>query len=138
MFPRIPNQRVHLGAFLAVACTALAACSSLPRPDQQVALSRYAVNRAVDADATQYAPLEMKAAQDKLVQMERALGAMQYAEAEKLAQLAEADANLAEQKAIAVRETEALKQARDGIDVLKKEMLDAPSSPTAPTSPAAQ
>ncbi|MDU9414394.1 DUF4398 domain-containing protein [Pseudomonas sp. zfem005] len=138
MFPRIPYQRARLGALLAAACTALAACSSLPSPDQQVSMSRDAVSRAVAAEATQYAPLEMKAAQDKLFLMERALGAMKYAEAEKLAQLAEADANLAEQKAIAVRETEALKQARDGIDVLKKEMLEAPSSPTAPTSPAAK
>lgn len=52
----------------------LAGCAGVPVPTEQVELTRNAVSRAVTADATQYAPAEMKAAQDKLYAVERALG----------------------------------------------------------------
>ena len=108
---------------------ALSACSSVPLPEDQVQLSKNAVSRAEAADATQYAPLEMKSAQDKLFRMERALGEKDYSLARVLAQQAEADANLAERKAQAQKMQQALESAREGIKVLKQEMLQAPDAP---------
>ena len=49
------------GTLLAIA-GALSACASAPAPDDQILLSKNAVNRAVAAEAMQYAPMEMKVA----------------------------------------------------------------------------
>lgn len=135
MLAHISSPRVYVYALLLAACGAAAGCATVVSPDQQVSMSRDAVSRAVAAQAPQYAPLEMKKAQDKLSVMERAMGEMNYVKARLLAEQVEADAHLAEAKAQAVKQSQVLKQARDGINVLKKEMLEAPSPKTATTNP---
>jgi len=122
-----------MSGLLALVLGSLSACSSVPMPEEQVQLSKNAVNRAVSADATQYAPMEMKNAQDKLFEMERALGEKKYQQARLIAQQAEADAILAERKAQANKVQQTLSSARQGIEVLRQEMLQAPDAPkTAP------
>ncbi|WP_241192858.1 DUF4398 domain-containing protein [Pseudomonas chlororaphis] len=101
-------------------------------------MSRSAVNRAVSAEATQYAPLEMKSAQDKLFLMERALGERDYPQARVLAEQIEVDANLAERKARAAKWQQQLQSSRDGIQVLKSEMLQAPDTGFGPSTSNAQ
>ncbi|CAI8916293.1 DUF4398 domain-containing protein [Pseudomonas zeae] len=123
--PRMSSRARLAVCGLAVAA-ALSACASAPLPEQQISLSKDAVNRAVSAEATQYAPLEMKAAQDKMFQMERALGEKNYPQAKLLAEQIEADANLAERKSRAVKWQKQLADARNGIEVLKQEMLQDP------------
>ncbi|WPN65655.1 DUF4398 domain-containing protein [Pseudomonas sp. P9_35] len=123
-------RRALRGTFLASALVTIGACAELPLPDQQMSMSRDAVNRAVSAEATQYAPLEMKSAQDKLFQMERAAGERNAVAARLLAEQAEVDANLAERKAYAAKQAQLLKQSKNGIQVLKKEMLENPDSVT--------
>ena len=120
------SSRARLSVGTLVVAATLSACASAPIPDQQVSLSRDAVNRAVSAEATQYAPLEMQAAQDKMFLMERALGEKDYPQARLLAEQIEADANLAERKARAVKWQKQLADARSGIQVLKQEMLQDP------------
>ena len=119
-------SRARLSVSVVVVAAALSACASAPIPEQQISLSKEAVNRAVSADATQYAPLEMKAAQDKMFLMERTLGEKNYPQAKLLAEQIEADANLAERKARAVKWQKQLTDARSGIQVLKQEMLQDP------------
>ncbi|AXM98827.1 DUF4398 domain-containing protein [Pseudomonas plecoglossicida] len=106
----------------------LGGCARAVMPSEQIELTRSAVNRAVSADATHYAPLEMRAAQDKLSAMDRALGLQDLKQARRLAELAEADARLAERKALALKNQEQLEIARKGIEVLRQEMLEAPDS----------
>lgn len=106
----------------------LAGCAGVPAPTDQVELTRNAVSRAVTADATQYAPAEMKSAQDKLYAVERALGEKNFAAARTLAEQAEADANLAERKARAAKAQQQLHNAQQGIEVLKQEMLQSPDT----------
>ncbi|MFJ4247044.1 DUF4398 domain-containing protein [Pseudomonas sp. NPDC089741] len=120
------SSRARQSACLLIMAGALSACASAPIPEQQISLSKDAVNRAVAAEATQYAPLEMKAAQDKMFQMERALGEKNYPQAKVLAEQIEADANLAERKSRAVKWQKQLTDARSGIQVLKQEMLQDP------------
>ncbi|MFJ2485598.1 DUF4398 domain-containing protein [Pseudomonas sp. NPDC087639] len=120
------SSRARLSVSVLVVAAALSACASAPIPEQQISLSKDAVNRAVSADATQYAPLEMKAAQDKMFLMERALGETNYPQAKVLAEQIEADANLAERKSRAVKWQKQLSDARSGIQVLKQEMLQDP------------
>lgn len=121
-------SRVRLSLSGLVVAATLSACASTPVPEQQITLSRDAVNRAVSAEATQYAPLEMKAAQDKMFLMERAMGERDYVQARTLAEQIEADANLAERKARAVKWQKQLVDARSGIQVLKQEMLQDPAT----------
>lgn len=118
---------------LAVAAVllALGGCASAVAPNEQIELTRSAVNRAVSADATQYAPVEMRAAQDKLSAMDRALGEKDLKTVRSLAEQAEADARLAERKAQARKTSEQLLDARKGIEVLKQEMLEAPDTTSA-------
>ncbi|WLI10906.1 MULTISPECIES: DUF4398 domain-containing protein [Pseudomonas] len=128
--------RARVSACLLIMTGALSACASAPIPEQQISLSRDALNRAVAAEATQYAPLEMKSAQDKTLLMERALGEKNYAQATTLAEQIEADANLAERKARALKWQRQLTDARNGIQVLKQEMLQDPATSFNPPSSA--
>ncbi|MEB0042417.1 MULTISPECIES: DUF4398 domain-containing protein [unclassified Pseudomonas] len=120
-------NRARVSALL-LAVGTLAACASAPLPEEQIALSKSAVNRAVSAEATQYAPLEMKSAQDKLLLLERAMGERDAAQSRLLAEQVEVDANLAERKAHAVKWQQQLEASRNGIQVLKQEMLQAPDA----------
>ncbi|MGE8438815.1 MAG: DUF4398 domain-containing protein [Pseudomonas palmensis] len=113
----------------------LAGCAGVPVPTEQVELTRNAVSRAVTADATQYAPAEMKAAQDKLYAVERALGERNLVAARTLAEQAEADASLAERKARAAKAQQQLRSAQQGIEVLKQEMLQSPDAITPTITP---
>lgn len=116
---------------VAAVLLALGGCASAVAPNEQIELTRSAVNRAVSADATQYAPVEMRAAQDKLSAMDRALGEKDLQTVRSLAEQAEADARLAERKAQARKTSEQLLDARKGIEVLKQEMLEAPDTTSA-------
>ncbi|MFJ2986051.1 MULTISPECIES: DUF4398 domain-containing protein [unclassified Pseudomonas] len=109
----------------------MSGCASVTVPNEQIELARSAVNRAVAAEATQYAPVEMRAAQDKMSALDRALGEKKFEQARTLAEGARADARVAERKAQALKAKEQLEAARKGIEVLKQEILDAPDSPTA-------
>ncbi|MFJ4349061.1 DUF4398 domain-containing protein [Pseudomonas sp. NPDC089401] len=109
----------------------MSGCASVTVPNEQIELARSAVNRAVAAEATQYAPVEMRAAQDKMSAMDRAMGEKKFEQVRTLAEGARADARVAERKAQALRAKEQLATARKGIEVLKQEILDAPDSPTA-------
>ncbi|CDF92584.1 MULTISPECIES: DUF4398 domain-containing protein [unclassified Pseudomonas] len=127
-------SRAGFAGLIIVMATVLGGCSSAPMPNEQIALSTDAVNRAVAAGATQYAPLEMKTAQDKVFEMQRAIGEKKYVEAKALAEQIEADASLAERKARTVKTQKDLEAAKQGIQVLKNEMLNAPNSGINPTS----
>ena len=116
---------------VAAVLLALGGCASAVAHNEQIELTRSAVNRAVSADATQYAPVEMRAAQDKLSAMDRALGEKDLKTVRSLAEQAEADARLAERTAQARKTSEQLLDARKGIEVLKQEMLEAPDTTSA-------
>ncbi len=106
---------------VAAVLLALGGCASAVAPNEQIELTRSAVNRAVSADATQYAPVEMRAAQDKLSAMDRALGEKDLKTVR----------SLAERKAQARKTSEQVLDARKGIEVLKQEMLEAPDTTSA-------
>jgi hypothetical protein len=116
------NQPLPLAILVLAGSLALASCSSLPPPTEQMAVARSAVNSAVSADATEFAPVEMRAAQDKLGGAEKAMVAEEYLTARNLAEEAEVDARLAERKARAAKVQGAVENAQEGIRVLREEM----------------
>nr|WP_206617365.1 DUF4398 domain-containing protein [Pseudomonas alkylphenolica] len=98
----------------------LAGCAGNP-PTEQYAVSQSAVNSAVSAGGTEFAAVEMKAAQDKLKQAEIAMHDKQYDDAKRLAEQAEWDARVAERKAQAAKAEKAVQDAHQGVQDLREE-----------------
>ena len=98
----------------------LAGCAGNP-PTEQYAVTQSAVNNAVSAGGTEYAPVEMKAAQDKLKQAELAMHDKNYKDAKRLAEQAEWDARVAERKAQAAKAEKAAQDAQKAVQQLRQE-----------------
>jgi hypothetical protein len=120
-----PEQDGHCIRYAALsglaALTLLTACASVPPPREELAVSKAAVERASSAAATE-APVELAMARDKLERANLAMKKKDYVDAKRLAEQAEADANLAEAKARSMRAAGALHEVRDGIRMLRDEM----------------
>jgi hypothetical protein len=99
----------------------LGACASVPPPREQLAVSKAALERA-SGPAAADAPVELAMARDKLERANLAMGKKEYVDARRLAEQAEADADLAEAKARSARSALALQEVRDGIRMLREEM----------------
>ena len=99
----------------------LGACASTPPPAEQLAVGRAAVERA-NANAGAEAPVELAAARDKIALANTAYAQRDYALARRLAEEAEADAQLAEARARSARSSKALTEVREGIRQLREEI----------------
>lgn len=82
-----------LGAALALGA---AGCASTPIPNEKIAVARASVQRAEQAGAVEYAPVQMQAARDKLARAEKAIADRDAQPATQLAEQANVDAQLAE------------------------------------------
>ncbi|WP_120993918.1 DUF4398 domain-containing protein [Stutzerimonas urumqiensis] len=109
-------------AALAFGGLLLAGCAGNP-PNEQFAVTESAVRGAVSAGATEYAPVEMRAAQEKWREAELAMQKEDYEKARRLAEQAEWDARVAERKAQAEKAQAAVEQARETIEELRQESL---------------
>ncbi|GAB6408239.1 DUF4398 domain-containing protein [Pseudomonas sp. MHK4] len=98
----------------------LAGCAGNP-PSEQFAVTESAVNDAVSAGGTEFAAVEMKAAQDKLKQAEIAMHDKKYDQARTLAEQAEWDARVAERKAQAMKAEQTVKDSQKGVQELRQE-----------------
>jgi hypothetical protein len=111
-------------ALAAMGCAAVvvAGCASIPPPTEQMAVSKLAIANAVSAGGSEYAAVEMRAAQEKMDRANRAMAAEDYENARRLAAEAQADARLAEKKAQAAKAEKAASVTQDDIRVLREEM----------------
>ncbi len=107
---------------IGVAAVIMAGCASLPRPTEQIAVSNAAITNAVRAGGVEYAPVEMKSAQDKMVLANRAMEKEDYENARWLAEEAQADARLAEKTAQSAKAQRAAVALSDDIRVLREEI----------------
>lgn len=119
-----PLSRFQLPKLAAVALGGLllVGCAGNP-PNEQFAVTESAVRSAMSAGATQYAPVDMRAAQEKWKQAELAMQKENYDEARRLAQQAEWDARVAERKAQAAKAQKAVEDAQKGIQELREESM---------------
>lgn len=120
---KTPNTSRHgmtLAALVLGSSLVLAGCAGNP-PSEQYAVTQSAVNSAISAGGTEFAAVEMKAAQDKLKQAELAMHEKEYDKARRLAEQAEWDARVAERKAQAAKAEQALQDARQGVQDLREE-----------------
>ncbi|OPA92464.1 chromosome partitioning protein ParA [Pseudomonas fluorescens] len=98
----------------------LAGCAGNP-PTEQYAVTQSAVNSAVSAGGTEYAPVEMKSAQDKFKEAEIAMHDKNYDKARQLSEQAEWDARVAERKSQAAKADQAVKDSQKAVQELRQE-----------------
>lgn len=116
------NNRLVAGAMLA-ALLALGGCASQKAPaTADVAVSRNAVQNAVQAGAAELAPAEITAARAKMMRANEALAAKDYKLARELAMQAQADAQLAQSKANSAKATAASDALNEDLRVLRQEV----------------
>jgi hypothetical protein len=111
----------------ATSCTAiaigLAACASMPIPNEKIAVARASVQRAEQAGAPELAPVEMAIARDKLVRAERAAADRAAEPANRLAEQANVDARLAEATAEQQRSRMAAIEFEASMQALRSESM---------------
>ena len=118
-FPGHPWYRM-IGAIGCIAV--LGGCASVAAPTEQMAVSRSALDNAVSAGGSEYAPVEMRIAQEKMDRASRAMAKEDYQDARHLAEEAQADARLAEKKAQAAKARKAASVVQEDARVLGDEL----------------
>jgi hypothetical protein len=119
----LSNGRWHQ-ALLAMGCAVIftAGCASTPPPTEQMAVSNSAIANAMSAGGSEYAPVEMRIAQEKMDRASRAMAREDYEVARSLAAEAQADARLAEKKAESAKARKAAVVMQEDIRVLREEI----------------
>ena len=117
------NPKYALMALCGAALILSVGCSSLKTPaTADVAVSRAAVDNAAGAGGTQFAPMEMAAAREKMARANKAMADKDYKLAMDLAAQAQADAKLAQSKANSTKAQAAADALQDDINVLRSEL----------------
>jgi len=116
------HPRKLVGASAIAMILTIAGCASTPVPTDEIALSKTAVQSAIDSGGAEFAPVELKTAQDKLAAAESAVDEKENLKALHLAQSAEVEAKLAQNKSLAGKAEKSLKESRDGQRVLQEEI----------------
>ena len=109
-------------AVIGCAAVVIAGCASVPPPTEQMAVSKSAITHAARAGGGEYAPVEMRSAQDKMERASQAMVKEDYENARWLAEEAQADARLAEKKAESAKARKAAVVMQDDIRVLREEI----------------
>lgn len=113
-----PSKIMLIGATLS-----LASCASKPPvPNEQLAVSKAAIEQAQRAQANEYAPVELRQAQDKLSQAQAAVQREDYDLAKRLAEQAEVDARHAETKSHSTKARNAVAEINESIQALREEL----------------
>ena len=114
---------IRVSAVVALAVTLTACGSKAPRPVSELALADSALKNAETSGAREYAPIELRIAREKKEAADAAMADEKYAKARKLTMEAHADADLARAKSDAEKSRLALKEAKDNIEMLRKEAI---------------
>ena len=113
---KLPFPIAFAGVLLA------AGCASTPAPNADMAVSVAAVAHATAAGAPELAPQEMRLAREKLERAQLAMGSRDYDTARMLARESQADAQLAESKAEAIKAAKAADESQQAGRALREEM----------------
>ena len=98
------------------------ACAPAQPPVASLSRAELAVQQASESDVSQYAPLELQAARERLADARRALDAREYERARLLAEQALADAHLAEARAEVESSRQTARDLRLTIEALRDEV----------------
>lgn len=114
-----------VSAGVLVLSTVLAGCASTPVPTSEIAVSKTALESAMSAGGAEFAPVELKMAQDKLARAEKLVADKdndRYEEARRLAIEASVDAKAAETRALTAKSEKSLQESQEGRRALQEEM----------------
>lgn len=118
--PAVTHSKSLLAALALGSTLVLAGCAGNP-PTEQFAVTNTVVKSAVAAGGPEYAPVQMKAAQDKLARAETLLREDDYEQARLLAEQAEWDARVAERTAQATKAQKILQDSQRGVQQIREE-----------------
>lgn len=123
MIKKTDIMRLCAVLVLVTGAIGLLGCSTpVPKPDSQIALAETAINRAREVNANEYAPLELKFAEDKLKEAKEAVAKQDFEKARIKAESAVLDANLAESKSRAAKQKKITQDMQDDVDTLRQEV----------------
>lgn len=106
---------------------AIAGCSSVPPPREQMAMAHKAVERAGGTpEVVALAPVELERARGKIDAAGRAMARGDHADARRLADEAEADARAAEARAASLKADRALADVNQSLRSLREELARRP------------
>lgn len=116
----------NLSARRAIACALILAgiggcATSGPPPEQELAQAEQKVAAARQSNASEFAALELRTAEDKLEQARAAMDEEDYVTARRLAEAALADAQVAESKARSQSTVNAAEELSQSIETLRRE-----------------
>jgi hypothetical protein len=115
-------DRISVPAIIAVTTIFMVGCASIPAPTEQLAVSQAAVTSATRDGGNEFAPLELKAATDKMQRAELAMSKNDFPLAKQLAEEAQLDAKLAETKTDLAKAQKSVDDARESNRVLRDEI----------------
>jgi hypothetical protein len=118
----IPARLLHIAAALSLAAGLGACASKGVAPVAELATARASISQAESAGALDAAPVELLTARDKLGKAEAAAREERFTDARRLAAQAEADAEVAERKARAVKAQAAATALANSNELLRKEI----------------
>ena len=119
--------KVSNAVLIAARMVGLAACSGVPRPTEQIAVSRVAIEQAQSAGAAELAPAEFSSARVKLEQANAALLRDDNLLARRLADEALADAQLAQSRTATARSQRSVTELEESVRVLREELTRTPA-----------
>jgi hypothetical protein len=105
-------------------CTAallMMGCSARRPPTAELSTADLAIRQAGERTASEHAPLDLRLAREKLDKARNAVDDDEYDRAERLAEQALVDAQVAEAKTEAAKADEQLAETRKTIDTLRRE-----------------
>lgn len=100
----------------------MAGCASTPAPTAQMAVAKAAVVDANSAGGSEFAPLQLKSAMEKMAGAERAMVDKDYVLARQLAEQAQVDAQLAGATARTAKAKKAADAVQEDSRVLRQEI----------------
>ena len=120
---------------LLVAAFAIVACASTPMPIEKLAVAKTSIERAEQAQAAQFAQVELNSARNKYAAAQAAADKKEADVAARMADQANADAQLAESTARAKQQEQLVTEMDASMRDLRKETLRNSNSGAAATSP---
>jgi hypothetical protein len=117
------SQLMRGASLCAAILIGAAGCATTPIPNEKIAVAKSSVQRAEQAGAPEYAPVEMASARDKLARAEKAAADHEAQPATQLAEQANADAQLAEATAQEKRSRKAALEQDANLQALRQESL---------------
>ena len=122
MSTRLSRTTLQLLGALAIAVAAVGCASDKTPATADVAVSRAAVDSATSSGAADLAPAELTSARDKMMKANQALAAKDYKAAKEWADLAAADAQLAQSKANTAKATSAANEVQQSVNAMRDEL----------------